>query len=144
MGFRGLPYVVLALAVIGPCALAQQQPPVVRHVPIKETSPVSGKKMFAAYCATCHGTNGEGNGPAASALKVPPTNLTLLSKTNGGMYPSAKVRSVLNGTSNLAAHGSKDMPVWGQLFWAMSHGSTADVQLRVQNLTSYIESLQKK
>ena len=116
----------------------------IKHVPIKTTSPVSGKDMYTAYCAVCHGTDGKGGGPAASALKVPPTDLTLLSKNNGGKYPSLKVSSSIRGESATPAHGSKDMPVWGTLFWSMSSGHEGEVQQRVTNLTRYIESLQAK
>src|ERR1700687_6219272 len=83
---------------------------VIKHVPVKSTSPVSGKDMYTAYCAVCHGTDGKGGGPAASALKVPATDLSLLSKNNGGKYPAMKVESSIRGESALPAHGSKDMP----------------------------------
>jgi mono/diheme cytochrome c family protein len=117
---------------------------VIKHVTVKSTSPVSGKDMYTAYCAVCHGTDGKGGGPAASALKVPPNDLTLLSKNNGGKYPSLKVSSSIRGESTTPAHGSKDMPVWGSLFWSMSSGHEGEVQQRVTNLTRYIESLQAK
>jgi cytochrome c len=116
----------------------------IKHVPIKSTSPVSGKDMYTAYCAVCHGTDGKGGGPAASALKIPPTDLTLLSKNNGGKYPALKVAASIRGESALPAHGSKDMPVWGALFWSMSGGHESEVQQRTANLTQYIESLQAK
>ena len=136
----------LAVLLISICAAAldQTSTPVVKRVPIKSTSPVSGHEMFAAYCAVCHGTNGKGGGPASSALKVSPPNLTLLSQKNGGKFPSDKVSAVLSGTADLPAHGSKEMPVWGQLFWTLSHGSPGEVQLRIQNLSKYVESLQEK
>ena len=44
----------------------------IKHVPIQPTSPVSGKEMYTAYCAACHGTDGKGGGPASGALKIPP------------------------------------------------------------------------
>jgi mono/diheme cytochrome c family protein len=116
----------------------------IKHVPIKATSPVSGKEMYTAYCAVCHGTDGKGGGPAAAALKIPPADLTLLSKGNGGKYPSLKVEASIRGESALPAHGSKEMPVWGSLFWNMSGGHEGEVQQRVANLTRYIESLQAK
>ena len=116
----------------------------IKHVAVKPTSPVSGKEMYIAYCAVCHGTDGKGGGPAASALKVPPTDLTVLSKSNGGKYPSMKVSATIRGEATTAAHGSKDMPVWGPLFWGMSGGHSAEVQQRVVNLSEYLESLQAK
>ena len=116
----------------------------IKHVPIKSMSPVSGKEMYTAYCAVCHGTDGKGGGPAASALKVPATDLTLLRKNNGGKYPALKVSSSIRGETALPAHGSKEMPVWGALFWSMSSGHESEVQQRTANLTQYIESLQAK
>jgi len=116
----------------------------IKRVPIKSTSPVSGREMYTAYCAVCHGIDGKGGGPAASALKVPPTDLTLLSKNNGGKYPALKVSSSIRNESDLPAHGSKEMPVWGTLFWGMSSGHEGKVQQRVANLSKYIESLQAK
>ena len=116
----------------------------IKHVPIKSTSPVSGKEMYMAYCAVCHGTDGKGGGPAASALKVPPTDLARLTQNNGGKYPALKVEAAIRGDSSFPAHGSKDMPVWGALFWNMSGGHEAEVQQRVSNLTQYIQSLQAK
>jgi len=46
--------------------------------------------------------------------------------------------------ATLAAHGTKDMPIWGNLFWQISGGHQSEVQQRVANLTKYIETLQKK
>lgn len=133
---------LLALACV---AVAQEQPKTtIEHAPVKHTSPASGKEMFTSYCAVCHGTDGKGGGPAASALKTPPADLSVLSKSNGGKFPSMKVTSTIRGTSDLPAHGSKDMPVWGPLFWDLSHGHEGEVQQRVANLTQYIETLQAK
>jgi mono/diheme cytochrome c family protein len=100
--------------------------------------------MYASYCAVCHGANATGNGPAQSALKISATDLTTLAQKNGGKYPAMHVSSVLRGDAELAAHGSKDMPVWGPLFRNMSQGHDAEVQQRIANINSYIESLQKK
>ena len=116
----------------------------IQHVAVKPTSPASGKEMYTSYCAVCHGTDGKGGGPAASALKTPPADLTVLSKNNGGKFPAMKVSSTLRGTSDLPAHGSKEMPVWGPLFRSISGGHESEVQQRVANLTQYVESLQAK
>jgi mono/diheme cytochrome c family protein len=122
----------------------QDQKPTIQHVTVKPTSPASGKEMYTSYCAVCHGTDGKGGGPAASALKTPPADLSMLSKSNGGKFPALKVSSTLRGTSDHPAHGSKEMPVWGPLFLGMSGGHESEVQQRVANLTHYVESLQAK
>ena len=101
--------------------------------------------MYTAYCAVCHGVDGKGRGPAAEALRVAPSDLTMLAKRNGGMYPSDHVTSSIRGDSHLPAHGAREMPAWGrEVFWRMSQGQTSEVQLRVSNLNRYIESLQAK
>jgi mono/diheme cytochrome c family protein len=133
---------VLAMVVL---SVAQDEPKKeIKHVPMRATSAASGQEMYKSYCASCHGTEGKGNGPAAEALKVPPTDLTALAEKNGGTYPALKVAAILRGEEEPAAHGSKDMPIWGNLFWKMSGGHEAEVQQRVANLSKYIESLQQK
>jgi len=116
----------------------------IKHVPIKQTSPASGTEMYKTYCAVCHGVDGKGSGPAADALKVPPTDLTTMAARNGGKFPALKVEAMLRGESPRAAHGTKDMPIWGNLFWSLSGGHEAEVQQRISNLNRYLESIQKK
>lgn len=143
--FYGIGAAVLMLAV---WVMAQQTAPtqekVIKHVSVKQTNPASGQEMYASYCAACHGANGAGGGPAASALKSGPTDLTELTAKNGGKYPAMHVSSVLRGEAETPAHGSKDMPVWGPLFRNLSQGHDAEVQQRIANINSYLESIQKK
>ena len=121
----------------------QEKEKKIEKAPMPATSAASGKEMFRSYCAACHGQEGKGDGPAASALKVAPANLTQLSKNNGGKFPDSHVVQVLRSGST-AAHGSTDMPVWGPLFLRTSNSQDAIVQMRISNLTKYIESLQEK
>jgi mono/diheme cytochrome c family protein len=136
--------IVFTFAGAGQAQGQDQTKTTIQHVPIKATSATSGKEMYTSYCAVCHGTDGKGGGPAAIALKAPPADLTMLSKNNGGKYPALKVTSTIRGGPSTPAHGSKEMPVWGPLFWGMSNGHEAEVQQRVTNLTQYVESLQAK
>jgi mono/diheme cytochrome c family protein len=137
--------VLLATIVAGGLAsLAQEAKPSVKHEPAAMTSPASGKEMFLSYCASCHGKDAKGNGPAAGALKHAPADLTTLAQRNGGKYPYDKVTSILRGQANLMAHGDQEMPVWGPVFWSMSQGHEEQVQLRIVNLNKYLESLQEK
>jgi mono/diheme cytochrome c family protein len=135
----------LGFVLIVVTAASQNQPqPQIKHVPIQATSASSGVEMFKTYCAACHGISGKGDGPAAPALKVPPADLTVLARNNGGKYPELKVSSVIRGQATLPAHGSREMPVWGTLFRSMSQGHEGEVQQRVANLTKYVETLQEK
>jgi mono/diheme cytochrome c family protein len=122
---------------------AQEPATKMKKVPVTPTSPSSGKEMYNSYCASCHGMDGKGNGPAAPALKSHPTDLTLLAQKNGGKFPSAHVMSSIQDvTQNV--HGSKDMPVWGPLLSSVSGTDQSVVKVRINVITSYIESMQAK
>jgi len=102
-------------------------------------APTAGKEMYIKYCGSCHGAQGKGDGPAATALKVPPTDLTLLMKNNNGTFPEARFReAVMHGT--VAAHGTADMPVWGEVFSALDKDAGTSA-LRMNNLMKYVGAL---
>src|SRR5271157_5820408 len=124
-------------------ASPQASKPTVKKVAPSYTDPSSGKEMYMAYCASCHGADGKGNGPAAAALKTQPTDLTQIAAKNGGTFPDAHIAQIIKGDSSTAAHGSKEMPVWGPMFLEIGH-DTAQVQLRIRNLTKYLASIQQK
>jgi len=68
--------VLMVVAVFTVTSGAQDEPKkTIQQVPMKATSPASGKEMYTNYCAVCHGPEGKGNGPAAAALKTPPTSI---------------------------------------------------------------------
>src|SRR5690349_4281934 len=110
---------------------AQEKKAKVKHATAPMTSPASGKEMFKAYCAPWHGEGAKGDAPAASALKTPPADLTALAKKNGGKFPSDRVSSILRGQATVTAHGNREMPVWGPVFWRMGQGHESEVQQRV-------------
>jgi mono/diheme cytochrome c family protein len=140
--------VMAILAMVSAFAAAQQAPaqnaPTVKHVPITNSPSNSGKEMYNTYCAVCHGKDAKGNGPAASAMKTAPTDLTVLAKNNGGKYPAPHVAAVIRGQAITPSHGSQDMPIWGPLFSSISQGHEGQVQQRITNLVSYIETEQAK
>lgn len=139
---------VTILVIISAFAVAQQAPTdnqtSVKHVPITQTPSNSGREMFDSYCAVCHAKDAKGNGPAASAMKTQPTDLTQLAKNNGGKYPAAHVAAVLKGQAMSPSHGSQDMPIWGPLFSSISQGREGQVQQRITNLVTYVEGVQTK
>jgi mono/diheme cytochrome c family protein len=115
----------------------------IKTVPPNPTSPTSGKEMFNEYCAVCHGQDAKGGGPAATAMKKKPTDLTQLSSHNNNKFPDARVARYIEGDDKLDAHGSRDMPMWGDVFKSMS-GSEDITRMRVSNLTAYIKAMQAK
>jgi mono/diheme cytochrome c family protein len=101
-----------------------------------------GKELYLRRCASCHGEDGKGNGPAAVALKNPPADLTQISKKNGGTFSRANVMRFIDGERPIPAHGPRHMPVWGEVF--REERTDSEARMRILSLTSYIESIQEK
>lgn len=102
-----------------------------------------GPDLYRHYCATCHGRDGKGDGPAGRALKVPPADLTVLARRDKGVFPASAVATIIRGGMSVAAHGSADMPVWGPIFYALDP-SDAHVNARIAALVSHIATIQQK
>lgn len=104
----------------------------------------SGRALFQQHCASCHGDDGKGAGPAAVAFKVQPPDLTELSRQNHGRFPKDRVVQAISGSRTRSAHGSTDMPVWGPVFLAMTGVNEVEVERRIRGLTEHIKSMQVK
>ncbi len=103
----------------------------------------TGDQLFAAHCASCHGADGEGGGPAASTIKITPPNLRTLTKRSGGQFPRDAVESYIDGRKQVEAHGDRLMPVWGDFLQMPSDkGSQEPVRQRIAALADFIERLQ--
>ncbi len=107
----------------------------------------NGEIAFALYCVSCHGESGSGDGPVASALKTPPTDLTQLSAQYGGIFPAEEIYAYVDGRKDVEAHGTREMPVWGNI-WSDVDGDEAQemaesyVDVRLRELVEYIRTLQ--
>jgi len=75
-----------------------------------------GKGEFQSSCASCHGTDAKGKGPVSGLLKTPPADLTMLAKNNNGVFPADAIYKTIDGMKSVPAHGSRDMPIWGERF----------------------------
>ena len=113
----------------------------IKKAPITYSKPESGVRMWKDYCAACHGMSGNGDGPAAEFLKSPPADLSLMAKRNNGKFPAERFASVLRFGSGGHGHGTSDMPIWGPLFRSQSKDL---VELRIHNLSEFVESFQQK
>ena len=85
-----------------------------------------------------------GEGADANALKKKPVDLTQLSRNNGGTFPQVRVMGYITGEETVAAHGTRDMPIWGELFRSLDPNSRELSDLRVHNLAEYVKALQAK
>ena len=75
-----------------------------------------GKSEFQSSCASCHGTDAKGKGPVSDQLKIPPPDLTMLAKNNNGVFPTNAVYETIDGLKTIPAHGTREMPIWGEQF----------------------------
>lgn len=75
-----------------------------------------GAQYYAQYCASCHGTNGKGDGPVAVALQTPPADLTGIASRRGGQFPEDEISAYIDGRFAVSAHGPREMPIWGRRF----------------------------
>jgi len=104
----------------------------------------SGADTYKAYCASCHGASGIGDGPTAPALRQKPANLTTITRRRGGKFPREEMMDfVLGRGRRIGAHGSRDMPVWGPLFRELNPFDSK-VDVRATRLIDYLESIQVK
>jgi mono/diheme cytochrome c family protein len=104
-----------------------------------------GAELFATYCASCHGIDARGDGPAAPALRPPPTDLTRIAARSGGVFPENSTARLIDGRFDLPAHGSREMPVWGaRLADQIPDRATGGevVRGRITSLVEYLKSLQ--
>lgn len=108
-----------------------------------------GQREFQAHCASCHGRDAKGYGPIADLLRKAPPDLTVLARNNGGIFPMSRVYDSIVG-DDVKAHGSRDMPIWGQVYRLRAgehyvdsyYDADAYVRIRVLSLVEYINRLQ--
>jgi len=129
------------LLTVGVASSQNRQPP--DQSPFPTTYVPSGEHLYKQFCSACHGMDAKGQGPAAASLKMPPPDLTTLSKRHMGKFPDEYVSSVLLFGPGTTAHGSSDMPTWGPVFMYLDKHDDTAVRQRIKNLTEYLKSLQQ-
>jgi mono/diheme cytochrome c family protein len=120
------------------CASAQQP----AQLDVGEAA--RGQVIYTRYCGACHGREGHGDGPVAAGLTRKPADLTLLASKNGGSFPYEKVARTIDGRETTRAHGTPDMPVWGEVFAKTAGTDAPTVDDAVKRITHYVWSIQKR
>jgi len=117
----------------------------------------AGAAEYQVSCATCHGEGGDGNGPVAAQLKVKPADLTQLTRKNHGAFPFLKVFETIDGRLQVKAHGTREMPVWGNRYqvelqqkfragedMASKAQIETVIRARILELIYYLQTIQQK
>ena len=128
--------------------LASMLEGVIGFASAQPTEVVAGGELeYQHSCAVCHGAEGRGDGVMRRYLTVQPANLRQLAKNNGGKFPFWEVYHKIDGLTEVPAHGTRDMPIWGDRFRteAGSDGKAAITQAagRILSLTFYLEYIQE-
>jgi hypothetical protein len=150
---------------IGEASVASRNNPIIGSVTILATSMILelglgggvmaddehlGIAEFEIACMPCHGSEGRGDGPLARTLKVAPADLTLIAKSNQGKFPTKKVSELIDGRATVAAHGARDMPVWGDRYRAATEAgeNPREIELKaraqINALVRYLEAIQEQ
>ena len=107
----------------------------------------TGHVVYQTHCAVCHGPRGQGDGPFASLLRVAPADLSRLAARNGGEMPFWPVYETISGAELLPAHGSREMPIWGEAFARESGLTGLDpatyTRGRIFNLLAWLRFIQR-
>jgi mono/diheme cytochrome c family protein len=106
--------------------------------------PPSSIDSFMTHCSSCHGPQGEGDGPVAAAMSVTMPNLRNLSQRNGGEFPADEVASYIDGRNLPTAHGERYMPVWGEVFDATARivAGAEPASSRIDDILEYLRRIQ--
>lgn len=111
-----------------------------------------GQAEYQARCSICHGRDAKGDGVFREALKVAPPDLTVLAKNNGGIFPAERISSIIDGRMEIASHGPRDMPIWGERYAVdaakrfpdIPYAQETHIRASVLMLVEYLSRIQQK
>lgn len=105
----------------------------------------AGREQFSQKCAVCHGLEAKGDGRLAPHLKEQPSDLSLLSKKNGGTFPFWETYGKIDGRDIeiVRTHGTAEMPVWGTD--EQYEGSTGRLAMcQILEIVFFLQSIQEE
>lgn len=105
-----------------------------------------GRILYLTYCQSCHGAGGAGDGPAAASLRQPPADLTRLWQRYGTPLDQQQLAEYIDGRLLVSFHGRREMPIWGDEFFADAPAHTPGLEATrrrlIEVLVEYLETLQ--
>ena len=105
-----------------------------------------GHRYFLRYCASCHGLDGLGDGPVAKSLSTPTTNLRKLGDKYGVPLPAHRIADLIDGRDTPRAHGTHDMPVWGERLYELGQGERGEYGIGevIGKIIAYLNTIQDR
>jgi mono/diheme cytochrome c family protein len=105
-----------------------------------------GHRYFVRYCASCHGTDALGDGPVAKSLATPPANLRKLGDKYGMPLPAHRIAELIDGRDTARAHGSHEMPVWGEKLYELGQGEKGEKGIGdvIAKIIAYLNTIQDR
>jgi mono/diheme cytochrome c family protein len=105
-----------------------------------------GAHLYVKFCASCHGETGDGKGPVAPHMSKPPTDLRTLCERYGSPLVHGELAETIDGRKDVAGHGIKNMPVWGERLDAyipQMPGSEAAKATTIEFIIGHLDEIQQ-
>ena len=116
------------------------------HVRAESLQDYTGGELFGRFCASCHGTGGQGDGPVANALPALVPDLSRIAEQRGGKFPEDDIRKIIDGRAVVVYHGTRYMPVWGYEFWVEEGAdieASREANALIDKLVAYVREIQR-
>jgi mono/diheme cytochrome c family protein len=99
-----------------------------------------GKVHFQQYCVSCHGE--DGTGIYIDSLNTQPANLTKLGSAKSDAFPILYVANVIDGRKMAKNHGTRTMPVWGEVFSEKEYLDESEIKGKLAEIIAYLMTIQ--
>lgn len=126
---------IIGLLFLGGCAPTTQQADRVNQIEL-------GKSIVEKQCAPCHGI--KTLQPTIDTLIVPAPDLATIQKRRGAVsFPIVEVAKIIDGREWINAHGTRNMPVWGEVYKAEGLDET-EILGKKGAIIAYLMSIQQE
>ncbi len=100
-----------------------------------------GKELFQEKCAPCHGVDGKGM--KLDSLHIKSKDLTQIKRSRGvNDFPILEIANIIDGRKMIEAHGTRPMPVWGEVFSENEHLDENEIKGKMAELIAYLMYIQ--
>ncbi len=101
-----------------------------------------GKEHYMNYCSSCHGEDGKGL--KMDDLTRQPFDLTrIVLDRKMTEFPILEIANIIDGRKMVEAHGSRDMPIWGEVFSEGEYLKEEEIKGRLAEIIAYLMSIQE-